>query len=63
MIDGNKYYLDKLDAELGYEIGTEPGDECLRLHPPDEDGPGWQCIGTMIEDEDGIYCDECGEEA
>lgn len=64
MIDGNAYYLRQRDDV--HEIGTEPGDECGRVEPPDEDAPrGYRpkpCTGTMIDDEiEGIYCDECGE--
>ena len=49
------------------EVGTEPGDDCLRAEMPDEDAPkGWKpkpCAGTMIEEDGVTVCDTCHEEA
>lgn len=54
-----------------HEIGTEDGQPCSRVTPPDEDAPrGYRpkpCQGVMIirgcMSEARIECDTCGETA
>lgn len=47
------------------EIGIEDGQPCNRFHEPDEDAPrGYRprpCPGVMVEKDDAIVCDTCGE--
>jgi hypothetical protein len=49
-------------------IGAEEGQTCGRYPEPDEDMPrGYKpkpCKGVMVLcQDDGIYCDTCGEES
>lgn len=46
-------------------VGTEEGQQCNRVHEPDEDAPrGYRprpCGGLMVEDVEGsIVCESCG---
>jgi hypothetical protein len=45
-------------------IGTEPGDQCNRVHEPDDDAPrGYRprpCGGLMVDDGGAVICESCG---
>ena len=66
MIDGNTYSLAK-HHDRPTPIGNEDGEDCNRVHEPDEDQPRTYrpkpCDGVMnLDERDGmICCDTCGE--
>lgn len=47
-----------------HEIGTEDGQQCNRIHEPDEDAPrGYRprpCGGLMTAQDGEIVCESCG---